>query len=318
MILAAGLGTRLRPLSYETPKPIVPVLGRPLCSYNMEFLAARGVHSFLLNLHQQPKVIQQRVSGWAGKALHVEYAIEPEILGTGGGILNAAPFLRGGGHTFLTANGDTVVRFPLREALAFHRSRRSLATLVLFPDPEGRYSPVWSAEDGRLLSVGGEGAPGARKGFYTGVSVVETALLDEIPPGRPSCIVRDVYLPLASRGAPVHCFRCEGEFLEFGTPADYLAGTLRLLEERHAAGTLPPAERPGAVVVPPVWISPGAKVEAGARLLPGTVVEDGAEVRHGSEVSRSILWPGARTRPGQSLYGTVLTPHRSVEALPRG
>jgi NDP-sugar pyrophosphorylase family protein len=316
MILAAGLGTRLRPLSYEAPKPIVPVLGRPLCSYNMEFLAARGVRAFLLNLHQQPKVIQQRVSGWAGRAVRVEYAIEPEILGTGGGVANAAPFLRGGGSTFLTANGDTIVRFPLREALAFHRSRRSLATLVLFPDPQGRYSPVWYGEDGRLLSVGGEGAPGARKGFFTGVSILETEILDEIPPGRPSCIVRDTHLPLAARGAPVHCFPCEGSFLEFGTPSDYLSGCMAILEEREREGTLPAAERPGVEVTPPVWLSPGARVEAGARLLPGTVVEEGAEVRGGSEVSRSVLWPGARTRPGQSLYGTILTAHRSVEALP--
>jgi NDP-sugar pyrophosphorylase family protein len=96
MILAAGLGTRLRPLSYELPKPIMPVLGRPLCSYNMEFLSRSGVKTFVMNLHRQPKMIQQRVAGWAGKKIRVEYTVEPEILGTGGGIWNARDLLKYG------------------------------------------------------------------------------------------------------------------------------------------------------------------------------------------------------------------------------
>ncbi|HZW36917.1 MAG: nucleotidyltransferase family protein, partial [Deltaproteobacteria bacterium] len=140
MILAAGLGTRLRPLSYELPKPIVPVLGRPLCSYNMEFLVGAGITAFVLNLHRQPKLIQQQVNGWAGKKIGVGYTVEPEILGTGGGIWNAREHLSGG--TFVTANSDTIVRFPFGPALSFHREKRALATLVLFHDPEKRYTPV--------------------------------------------------------------------------------------------------------------------------------------------------------------------------------
>ena len=105
MILAAGLGTRLRPLSLELPKPVIPVLGRPLCTFNIEFLRRSGVREFLLNLHTKPKLIQQRVTSWAGEKVPVRFTLEPLILGTGGGIRNAADFLRK--ETFVVMNRIT-------------------------------------------------------------------------------------------------------------------------------------------------------------------------------------------------------------------
>lgn len=310
MILAAGLGTRLRPLSYELPKPVVPVLGRPLCTYNMEFLSRAGIKEFILNLHTHPKLIQQRVTGWAGRRLRVEYAVEPVILGTGGGIRNARKFLSGG--TFVTVNGDTIVGFPLAAALAFHRERKALATLVLFADPAKRYTPVWIDRDARITGFGSEAGDGARSGFYTGCQIVEPGLLALIPPGRASCIIRETYLPLLGKGAPVYGFLTSGSFREFGSPADYLSGTLALLSERAREGTLPPADVPGAAITPPVFISTRAKVSPGATIGPDAVIEEGASVGEGAAVSRSILWPGSTLAPGQALAGAILTPGRRV------
>ena len=91
-ILGAGLGTRLRPLTFEIPKPAVPVLGRPLCGYAMEFLHAHGATEFLLNLHYGPEAVRERVDAWASGRFRVRYAFEPEVLGTGGGIGNAREF----------------------------------------------------------------------------------------------------------------------------------------------------------------------------------------------------------------------------------
>jgi NDP-sugar pyrophosphorylase family protein len=306
MILAAGLGTRLRPLSYELPKPVIPVLGRPLCTYNMEFLRRAGIKSFVLNLHTHPKLIQQRVTGWAGKRARIDFTLEPVILGTGGGIGNAREFLKGG--TFVTVNGDTILSFPFASALAFHRERRALATLILFPDPAKRYTPVWIAEGGRITGFGSEAGEGTRSGFYTGCQIVEPELLRRIPPGKASCIIRETYTPLVADKAPVFGFLSSGRFQEFGTPADYLEGTLSLLP----AGGKEPALPGGFTTIPPVYISPKARVGPGARTGPDAVIEEGATVGEGASVARAILWPGAVLPAGEELVGAILTPRRRV------
>ena len=224
MILAAGLGTRLRPLSLEIPKPVIPVLGRPLCGYAMEFLLGHGAESFVLNLHHGPETVREKVTSWAADRFPVQFTHEPEILGTGGGIGNAREYLRGG--TFVTANSDAVARFPLGEALARHRTNGALATLALFPDRWKRYTPVRVREDGRIAGFGSTAPSGAFEGFYTGYLIAEPELLDRIPRGRPSCIIRDTLVPLIAMRAPICAFMTEGAFLDFGTPEDYLRGTL--------------------------------------------------------------------------------------------
>lgn len=311
MILAAGLGTRLRPLSYELPKPVVPVLGRPLCTYNMEFLRRTGIKSFVLNLHTQPKLIQQRVKGWAGKSVRVDFTLEPVILGTGGGIWNARELLKGG--TFVTVNGDTILSFPFAPALAFHREKNALATLILFPDPAKRYTPVWVGEGGRITGFGSEAGEGSRSGFYTGCQIVEPELLSNIPPARPSCIIRETYTPLVADGAPVFGFLSSGRFQEFGTPADYLEGTLALLSAKKKEGKPPGADDDAVTIIPPVHISPKATVAPGARIGPDAVIEEGATVAEGASISRSILWPGAVLPAGVELSGAILTPRRRIQ-----
>lgn len=308
MILAAGLGTRLQPLSLEIPKAVVPVLGRPLCSYNMEFLHRAGIRSFVLNVHARPALVRQRVTAWADEAMAVEYAEEPLILGTGGGIRNARELL--GGGTFVAMNGDTIVSFPFDAALAFHRQRKALATLVLFPDPERRYTQVRVDAEGRITGFGGDADRKARAGFYTGCQIVEPELLLRIPPQETSCIIRDTYAPLVAAKAPVFGFLCEGSFREFGTPADYLTETLALLAETgRAPGGAPPED---VTVVAPVHIAPDATVGRGARIGPLAVLEARASVAAGASVSRAVLWPDAAVGAGEKVAGAVLTPRSRV------
>ena len=298
MILAAGLGTRLRPLTHEIPKPVVPVLGMPLCGFAMEFLRGHGATAFLLNLHHGPDAVRERVLSWAGGRFPVEFTFEPHILGTGGGIWNAREFLRGG--TFVTANSDAVARFPLGEAVARHRESGALATLVLFPDPERRYTPVRVREDGRIAGFGAGAPPGEFEGFYTGYQILEPEVLDHIPPGRPSCIVRETYGPLIARGAPVFAYASSGSFLDFGTPGEYLRGTLSLLAERGGD--------------PRGFVHPRASVGTGTVIGPDAVIEGGATVGSGATVRRAIVWPGASVAPGQTVEDGILTPTRFVPA----
>ncbi|HEY3489762.1 MAG TPA: NDP-sugar synthase [Candidatus Deferrimicrobiaceae bacterium] len=310
MILAAGLGTRLHPLSYEMPKPVVPVLGRPLCAWTMAFLARSGVKSFVLNLHQHPRLIQQAVLGWAGKRTPVQFTIEPDILGTGGGIGNARNHLKGG--TFVTANGDTIVNFNFAQALAYHRRKKSLATLVLFPNRDKRYTPVWIRPHGRLAGFGTDAGDGRLSGFYTGVQIIEPELLDLIPQGKPSCIIRDIYIPLIARGAPIHGFLTKGSFREFGTPSDYLRETLALLGEPAERDPAPVFSAPGVEVIQPAWISPRARIASGATIGPNAVIEADASIETGARVSDAVVWPGAVLGRGEAVRGAVLTAQRRL------
>lgn len=310
MILAAGLGTRLRPLSLELPKPVVPVLGRPLCTYNIEFLRRSGVREFLLNLHTKPKLIQQRVTGWAGGKIPVRYSLEPLILGTGGGIRNAADFLRE--ETFVAMNGDTVLRFPFASALAFHRDHRALATLVLLPDPWRRYTPVWTDGEGRITGFGDEAGDGIRSGFYTGCQIAEPELLSRIPAKGASCIIRETYTPLIREKAPVFGYHTTGTFLEFGSPADYLRGTLELLHEGPGRKPDRSVTAGSVAIVPPVHIAPGARIGSGARIGPDAVLEEGSTVGERASVSRAILWPRASVASGETLDGAIVTPRTRI------
>ena len=300
MILAAGLGTRLRPLSLEIPKPVIPVLGQPLCAHAMAFLHEHGAESFLLNLHHGSAAVREKVTAWAAGRFPVEFTHEPEILGTGGGIGNAREYL--GEGTFVTANSDAVARFPLGEAFARHRATGALATLVLFPDRWNRYTPVYVREDRRIAGFGGAAPAGATEAFYTGYLIAETEMLGRIPRDRPSCIVRDTLVPLVAAGAPIFAFMTKGDFLDFGTPEDYLRGTLTLLAEREGGKG------------PHSFAHPRASIGIGATVGPGAVVEAGASVGAGASIRRAILWPGAVVPPGALVENGILTPRGFVPA----
>jgi mannose-1-phosphate guanylyltransferase len=256
--------------------------------------------SFLLNLHHGPETVRERVTAWAADRFPVEFLFEPDILGTGGGIGNAGEYLRG--ETFVTANSDAIARFPLGEAVARHKANGALATLVLFPDRWKRYTPVHVRPDGRISGFGVVDPAGAFVGFYTGCLIAEPELLDRIPRGRPSCLVRETLVPLIAKGAPVCAFMTEGVFLDFGSPEDYLRGTLALLAERDGQKE------------PHSFVHPRASIGNGATVGPDAVVEEDASVGAGATFRRAILWPGAVVPPGALVENGILTPRGFVPA----
>jgi mannose-1-phosphate guanylyltransferase len=266
----------------------------------MAFLREHGVASFLLNLHHGPVTVREKVTAWASGRFPVAFTHEPEILGTGGGIGNAREYLRG--ETFVTANSDAVARFPLVDAIACHRASGALATLVLLPDRSKRYTPVRVRENGRIAGFGGAAPSGAFEGFYTGYLIAEPEMLDRIPRGRPSCIVRDTLAPLIATGAPICAFMTEGMFLDFGTPEDYLRGTLDLLAEREGGKG------------PHSFAHPRASIGKDAIVGPDAVIEEGASVGDGATVRRAIVWPGTVVPPGALVEHGILTPNRFVPA----
>ena len=156
MILAAGLGTRLRPLTNTIPKPLLPIAGTPLIVWNLLLLKRHGFHDVVINLHHLGPMIEQAFGNGSRYGLRIIYSHEPVILGTGGGLKQAEPHFSG--ESVLVLNGDTLVELDLGALCAFHQQRDAVATLVLRKDPEAaRWGLVEMDSDNRIVRITGRG-----------------------------------------------------------------------------------------------------------------------------------------------------------------
>ena len=224
MILAAGLGVRLRPLTDRTPKPLLPVAGRPLLVWNLLLLKRHGITDVLVNLHHLGDQIVQAVGDGTRFGLRVAYSHEPELQGTGGGIRQAAPFLKD--EPFLVLNGDTLSACDLTALIAAHRAGKALATLALREDPEAaRWGPVTVDAGFRILQINDapplapHAEPLPAPCMFAGIHVMEPAVLDAIPPGHGSII--DVYHALIGKGLALRGWRMSGYWSDIGTRERY-------------------------------------------------------------------------------------------------
>jgi mannose-1-phosphate guanylyltransferase len=318
MLLAAGFGTRLKVLTEQRPKPMLPVCGAPLVRWAAAHCAHHGVRRAVINLHHLGEQIQREMGDGGDLGLELAYAPEPEILGTGGGMRAMAEYLPRG--TVIVANAKQINDLDMSDALAFHRSSGALATLVVRPDANAeRWGAIGVGEDGQITRILDAAAPGAEPGeahMFTGIHLVEPELLARIPRGG-SCIVRQTYMPLVSSGAPMAAFVHRGYFYDHSTPARYLQGNLNLLASSggadlpHAPGPLRgicPSARvdPSAKVDSESLVEPGAVVEAGARLGKGVVVGAGARVAAGVSLRQCVVWDGAEVISDQER--TIVTP----------
>src|SRR5262252_1605137 len=170
MVLAAGLGERMKPLTWNCAKPSLPLLNRPTVLHLLEHLARNGVNHVAINLHYRPETVRAIEPEVRSLGLRVFYSEEPTILGTGGGLKKAERFLQDG--TLIMVNSDFVTACPLSPALDFHRASGAIATLILTPFVEGtEYGSVEMARDGRILRIAGRpgGETGALRYHFTGI-----------------------------------------------------------------------------------------------------------------------------------------------------
>ena len=219
MVLAAGRGTRLRPLTDTTPKPLVPVAGRPFLEHILEFLRAGGIREVVLNLHHLGRRIEEHLGDGARFGLRVRYSWENPILDTGGGIKRAEPLLAG--EPFLVLNGDSLLELRLAEVAECHRERRAIATMVVRPDPDAeRYGLVELDADDRVRRVSGQppGAPGPLRPFmFPGLHVFEPTIFDWMDAGTAFSVTRVTYPRLLQAGAPVQGFVTSSRWVNIDT-----------------------------------------------------------------------------------------------------
>jgi len=295
MILAAGLGTRLRPLTFERSKPAIPLLGKPLVVRLIEKLAADGIGPFRLNLHHLPESIERVFSVRPWDALPVSFSYEPVILGTAGGLKANETFFQDG--TFVMANADIVADFPLHEAIAFHRKREAVATLLLYPqEPPFRHTPIRIDEQGRLHDFKGAGPATGRLRtetyLFTGVHILEPEIFEFIPRAAVSEINNEIYPAALRAGRRVLGFPVEGYWNDLGDPARYLEAQRDLLRLSNADPLLHVAA--DAEIVDLAGLGSNVSVEAGCRVEPGAEVQD------------SILWEDVVIRSAAQVRSSII------------
>lgn len=223
MVLAAGLGTRLRPITNNIPKPLIPVAGRPLIHYTLNLLKRHNIKEVIINLHYLADMIKKEVGDGSRFGIKVNYSYEPEILGTGGGIKKVEDFFSDG--TFLVINADILVGLDLSDVVRFHKEKGAIATMVLRHDKDvDSYGAIEIDKDGRIRQFLGKidykGAP-LRKLMFTGIHVLEPEVLSYIPSNISCCINRTAYPEMISTGERVYGYVMDGYWSDLGTPERY-------------------------------------------------------------------------------------------------
>jgi NDP-sugar pyrophosphorylase family protein len=314
LILSAGLGTRLYPLTLFRSKPAIPFLNRPLIQYSLDLLLRSGIDQVAVNLHHLPETVKSALQGHKSVVL---YSYEPEILGTAGGIGKIREFLVNE-DTFVVTNGKIYIEGDLKEAIRFHQQSGAMATLVLVPFKDSdRFNPVYLDDRNNIERFGllrqGESP---ENGFvFTGIHILQKDILRFIPEGV-SDTIRDVYPRLIGEGFPVRGFVTESYWCETSTLVRYLDRSFevlarkqlrRLVQSRFAAPEMPLIAGECCHVEPDV-------------ILNRCILWDSVVVGRGSRLRNVIIGSDANIPPGTVLENAAVTPLVENDAVlsPRG
>lgn len=296
LVLAAGLGTRLRPLTLHTPKPLLPVRGVPILGHTLAELAAIGCEAAAVNLHYLGDQIRQRY-GDSHAGMPLTWSEEPELLGTLGALHPLKPFFAPA-DLVLLINGDSLCRWPLRKLIRRHLAGGARATLLLTArgDPALFGGGVGIDGAGRVLSFRpGDPEPGEvmRRHVFAGAHVLSPRLLSRIGPGKAD-IVRDLYVPMLEEGERIYSLVSKRRWHDLGTPQRFLEGVL----DWARAGWPERLWRRA-------WISQAAVLEPGVKVR-RSAIEPKARVGEGARIERSVLLPGAHIGKGCVVRETIV------------
>jgi NDP-sugar pyrophosphorylase family protein len=319
VILAGGEGTRLRPLTLSTPKPVAPVVDRPFLSHQLDLLKGAGVDEVVFSVAYHPEQVEAVFGDGTETGIRIRYAVEDSPLGTGGAVKNAESFLD---DLTIVLNGDVLADLDLGTIVARHQAQSAAATIVLTPvrNPAA-YGLVETDLEGRVLRFVEKPRPDQIRTntINAGVYVLESRVLDLMPAGVKYSIERGFFPALLERGdrvlGPVH----EGYWIDIGTPEKYRQVHRDILAGRFpvdldglptAGGWIHPEARvsPEAVLDPPFYIGPGCRVDAGASIGPDTVLVSSVSVGPRARVRDTVIWKDSSVGEDAEVEGALVGP----------
>ena len=317
VILAGGEGTRLRPLTLTTPKPVVPVVDRPFLRHQLDLLATVGVTEVIFSVAYRPERIQSVFGDGGTLGRKIRYVVEETPLGTGGAVKNAEAELDG---TTIVFNGDILTDVDLPAVVRRHREARASATLVLAPVPNpAAYGLVELDEAGRCRRFIEKPDPSqiTTDTINAGIYVLEKETLSLMPPGVNHSIERAFFPALLGRGDHVAAYVHRGYWIDIGTPEKYLQVHRDILRGRFPVALRGRAVSggwiegqaeidPKAELQGPFYIGPGCHVAAGARVGPDAVLVADVRLAGGAAVQDSVVWRGAEIGAGARVSGSLV------------
>lgn len=323
MILAAGKGTRVRPLTYDLPKPMIPILGKPVMEYLLEHLAGQGVRQVMVNTSHQAHRIEQYFGDGRRFGLEIGYSFEGHVendeivplpLGSAGGMKKVHEFGGFFDETVVVLCGDALVDLDLGLALAEHRARGAIASLMVKRVPRSEvssYGVVVCDDDGRIRSF--QEKPAAAEALSdwasTGIYIFEPRVMDLIPAGREFDIGADLFPQLVARDLPFYAQKHDFHWVDIGKVGDYWSAVQRVM--RREVGGI---RMPGTQVRAGLWVGLNTRIEWNGTAITGpvyvgsnTLIESGCEI-----VGPTWIGHGCHVEPGATLHRSIIFEHNRV------
>lgn len=306
IVLSAGYGTRLWPLTEDRTKPAIPILGKPLVGYVAEYLAGYGIDEIVVNLHHRPESVRRALGDGSQFGVKLHYVEEPVILGTSGALDNTREFFER--ETFVAVNGKIITDIDLSAALETHRKTQAIATLVLLPNARRERFSVVETEEGRIKGFGGMPVDeGPAPLMFTGIQILEPRIFEYIPRGVFSHSTTDVYPQAIASGETIAAHVASGKWRELSTLKRYLDISIELLKERgesYVAGANSMIPTSATVTDSVVWddVKVGASAQIKRAVLADDVtIPDGEVIENAVVVPRQLV--EGKTRPEKALPG---------------
>jgi mannose-1-phosphate guanylyltransferase len=324
MVLAAGLGTRLRPLTNEITKPMVPVLDRPVIEHILDLLARHSIEEVIANLHYFPDSIRE----YFGERM--EYRFEEELLGTAGGVRACAEFF--GDESFLVISGDALTDIDLTAFAARHRETGGIATLAVKEVAETReYGVVLHDREGRITGFQEKPAPAEALSNLgnCGIYIFSPEIFDYFPQRPFVDWAQDVFPVLLENDVPFHIHEVGEYWNDVGSLAELRQGTFDALRGRLRLDIDGRETAPGVIVAGdtalpldlevegPAWIGRDVRLGAKLRLTGPVVIGDGVSIGDGAQLRESIIFPGTDLAAGAILIGAIAGHSGILQSLRR-
>ncbi|MBI3548586.1 MAG: NDP-sugar synthase [Elusimicrobia bacterium] len=325
MILAAGAGTRLRPITLETPKPMVPVVNRPVLHHVLDNLARHDIRDVVMNLHAQPEQIKSYCGDGSRWSLQIRYSYEPKLMGTAGAVKKAEKMLKGG--PILIMSGDGLSDVDLTALIKFHREKKSVATMVTKAlDVRFEYGVTLSNASGRITGFREKPSWGDvfSNKVNTGIYLIEPEVLHLVPKGRSFDFGHELWPKLLKLKKPIFAWEWKGYWCDVGNLAEYRKAQLDCLNGNVRI------HMPGRELRPGVWVEEGSRVhpsttltapclvgrdvivDEGCQIGPNTVVGDGAKISPNAVLKNCILFNGVFVSRNVHLSNCIIGAKGSV------
>jgi mannose-1-phosphate guanylyltransferase len=307
VILVGGEGTRLRPLTFGTPKPMVPIVGVPFLARTLERLYEAGIRDVILPAGYMPQAITEYFGDGSRLDMKITYVIEDEPLGTAGAIKNVEQHITG---PFFMMNGDVLTSLDLRAMIAYHKKKGGLGVLHLIKveDPSS-FGCVVHDESGRISQFIEKPPKGTEptNEINAGTYLLDPKVLDFIPPGRNVSIERETFPKILAEGQPLYAYTTEDYWIDVGRPEHYLTvhrdilnGTMPLRVETNTEGS--------------VHIGEGSHVDSSAKLGPNVVLGKNCSVGANASIKNSVLWDDVVVEQGATIEETIIASRSIIGA----